>query len=294
MSREVKVALGGGGSRGLAHIGVLAALEQSDYRIAALAGTSIGGVMAAAYAAGRSPADMAEWAAQALRKGIFRFRPSSGGLLGIDRIREVLHDVLGDRTFADTRCPLALTAVHLETGSEVILQDGRLLDAVLATIALPGIFPPLGSGAARLIDGGVLDPVPVAAVRRLGRGPVVAVVLSQAPGSAIPESMGPLGALPGVSILSRFRVGEALNVFSRSLEIMSRMFADLRLSLDRPEVIVRPDVGWIGILETPEVDPAIEAGRRAMNLQLGELAGWYGIEGALRRIRRRLAAREPG
>lgn len=293
MPREVAVALGGGGARGLAHIGVLGELERAGYHIAALAGTSIGGIMAAAYAAGLSPSEMGAWAGQSLRGGLFHFRPSPGALLGIDRIRDILEDLLGERTFTQARCPLALTAVDLESGREVVLTSGRLVDAVLATIALPGIFPPQGLGAIRLVDGGILDPVPVLPARTLAPIPVVASVLSAEPGSPASGGLGPLDTLPGAGVFSRMRIGQALTVFSRSLEIASRTFTDLRLQLDRPEVIVRPDVGDIGILDSPEAAPVIDAGERAMASKLDELARWYGVGGAIRRLGRGATRRKP-
>lgn len=291
MPREVAVALGGGGARGLAHIGVLGELERAGYRIAALAGTSIGGIMGAAYAAGLSPAEMAAWAERTLGGGLFHFHPSPGALLSIERIREALETLLGERTFADTRCPLALTAVDLDSGEEVVITSGRLIDGVLATIALPGIFPPQWVGPGRVVDGGVLDPVPVLPVRALSPHPVVAVVLSAAPGSPASGGLGPLATLPGAGLFSRLRVGQALEVFSRSLEIASRMFTDLRLTLDAPEVIVRPEVGKIGILDSPDAGPVIDAGETAMAAHLDELAEWYGVRGVVRRLGRGVGRR---
>jgi NTE family protein len=284
MPREVCLALGGGGARGLAHIGVLEELERAGYRIAAVAGTSIGGVMASLYAVGLSPAEMALWADGALSRGLFHFRPSAGALLGIDRIREVLADALGGKTFDDVRCPLALTAVDLEAGTEVVLTSGMLIEAVLATIALPGIFPPQLAGGSRLVDGGVVDPVPVQPVRSLHRGPVVAVTLSARPGSPPAPEASPLAYLPGSEMFSRLRIGQALQVFGRSLEISSRLFADLRLRLDDPEIIVRPEVSHVGILDTPESGPLVHAGRAAMAAGLRELDGWYGWRGTIRRV----------
>jgi NTE family protein len=283
MAREVGVALGGGGTRGLAHIGVLDELSRSGYRVAAVAGTSIGGLIAAIYAIGLTPKQIALWAEMAMQSGIFRFRPSAGGLLTVERMRDLLASVLGDKTFDDIQLPLALTAVDLEAGEEVVLTSGVLLDAVLATTALPGIFPPALSGGTRLVDGGVVDPVPVRPLRSIFRGPIVAVSLSARPGA--PTSPGAqLTNLPGVGLLTHLRVGEALQIFSRSLEISSRLFSDLRLQLDRPEVIVRPDVSAIGILDSPEAGPVIEAGRVAMMAALSELDGWYGVRGAFRRV----------
>src|SRR3989304_4706868 len=266
MPRDVCLALGGGGARGLAHIGVLAELERAGYRIAALAGTSIGGVMASLYAVGLSPDDIAGWAEGNLSRGLFHFRPSPGALLGIDRIHEVLTEALGSKTFADVRCPLALTAVDLETGTEVGLTSGALGEA--------GLSPPQWTGGSRLVDGGVVDPVPVQPVRALHRAPVVAVALSARPGSPPATAASPLTYGPGSGLFSRLRIGQALQVFGRSLEISSRLFTDLRLQLDNPEVIVRPDVAQGGILDTPEAGPLIEAGRIAMAAGLRGLDGW--------------------
>jgi predicted acylesterase/phospholipase RssA len=171
---------------------------------------------------------MAGWAEGNLSRGLFHFRPSPGALLGVDRIHEVLTEALGSKTFADVRCPLALTAVDLETGTEVVLTSGELVEAVLATIALPGIFPPQWSGGSRLVDGGVVDPVPVQPVRALHRAPVVAVALSARPGSPPATAASPLTYVPGSGMFSRLRIGQALQVFGRSLEISSRLFTDLR------------------------------------------------------------------
>ena len=154
MPREVCVALGGGGARGLAHIGVLAELEQAGYRIAALAGTSMGGVIAALYASGLSPVDMAAFAAGSLGTGLFHFQPSPGGLLGIGRIRDALAAALQGKSFADARCPLALTAVDLDLGTDAILTSGELIDPSGLTRPLPRatirwqLWPPTFSSVA--------------------------------------------------------------------------------------------------------------------------------------------------
>jgi NTE family protein len=284
MPRDVGLALGGGGARGLAHIGVVAELERAGYRVAAVAGTSIGGVMAAAYASGRTTDEIASWAALLFSDRLFHFHPSDDALMSIERIQEALTELLGEATFDRTRCPCVLTAVDLERGEEVILDSGRLLDAALATVALPGLFPPHSAGGDRLVDGGVVDPVPVRLVRARFRGPIVASVLSARPGAPPSASPLPFPIPPGAHVLARLGLVGALGVFARSLEISSRLFTELRLQLDRPEVIVRPEVAAIGILDTPEAGPVIEAGRQAMAARLNELDRWYGVRGALRRL----------
>ena len=114
--------------------------------------------------------------------------------------------------------------------------------------------------------------------------PVVAVALSARPGSPPATSASPLTYLPGSGMFSRLMIGQALKVVGRSLEISSRLFTELRLQLDNPEVIVRPEVSQVGILDTPEAGPLIEAGRTAMAAGLRELDGWYGLRGAIRRV----------
>jgi NTE family protein len=254
MPREVCLALGGGGARGLAHIGVLAELERAGYRIAALAGTSMGGVVASLYAIGLTPADMTAFAVGSLGRGLFHFRPTTGGLLGIDRIRDVLTAVLQGKSFADTRCPLVLTAVDLDSGTEVVLTSGGLIEAVLATIALPGIFPPYSSG-------GVGWSTAASSIRsRFGRcAPFtpdrwLRFRFPHVRARRRPRPLLPLAYLPGSGVFAPADQPGAAGLRT-ILEISSRLFTDLRLELDHPEVIVRPDVADIGILDTPEAGP---------------------------------------
>ncbi len=187
---QIALALGGGRARGLAHIGVLKVLEREGFRIGAIAGTSIGGIIGAAYAAGYGPDQISNLANAASIRDMLRARPEGPALMGLSRIEQWLHGILGQRTFADLRIPFAVTAADLNSGEEIVLRDGIVAHAVLATIALPGIFPPQLMGDHRLIDGGALDPVPVRPARALLNAPVVASVLS--PGTRVVER----GALP--------------------------------------------------------------------------------------------------
>src|SRR4030065_438575 len=122
---DITVALGGGGARGLAHLGVLRVLEQEGFRIRGLAGTSMGGVIAAGFALGRPGPELAGWATRAMGRDLFRLRPREASLLGTDRIKAVLDELLGDATFKGLPRRLALTATNLETGREVVFSEGR-------------------------------------------------------------------------------------------------------------------------------------------------------------------------
>lgn len=282
---EVALALGGGGMRGLAHIGVLKVLEREGFRVAAVAGTSIGGIIGAAYAAGYGPDQMASLARSASVREKLRGRPEGPGLIGLQRIEAWLHEMLGDRTFADLRLPFAATAADLNSGEEIILREGIVAHAVLATIALPGIFPPQVMGEHRLIDGGALDPVPVRPARALANAPVVASVLSPSRDSwRESHSPGLANLLPAAQLLFRLRPGQAIQVFQEYMELASRTYTETRLEIDRPEVIVRPEVWRVGLFEEVPVPEMIVAGEHAMEAQLPALRGQFSLPRQLARL----------
>jgi NTE family protein len=177
--RKVGLALSGGGARGLAHIGVLKVLEQENVPIDFLAGTSMGGVIAAVYATG-IPAREMEEAAQHLSSPrqlltlVDRTLPRRGLLQG-RKVMDYLAQWLGELTFDQVRIPLALVAADLNGCQKVILQEGSVLDAVRATIAIPGLFAPVERGEQLLVDGGLIDNLPVDVVRQMGANVVIAV-----------------------------------------------------------------------------------------------------------------------
>ena len=177
---DITLALGGGGAKGHAHIGVIRQLEKEGFRIKGIAGSSFGGLVAVYYALGYSPdqiEDMFSLPDQALLYG--HLPGEAPSLLGLAGATNLLEGSLSDRTFADLKLPCVLTAVDLKSGNEVIFSKGRLVDAILASIAMPGLFPARYIGDQELVDGGVLDPVPVAPARALApKLPVVAVVLT--------------------------------------------------------------------------------------------------------------------
>ena len=176
----IGLALGGGGARGLAHIGVLKVLEEEGISADCLAGTSMGGIIAAAYAAGLS---VTELETEALRLAnlshlarLMTWTPPWQRLLGGNRARRYFTKVLGeDLSFDTLHLPLALTAVDLVRGQEVILREGPVIDAILATAAIPGAFAPVEMNGYRLVDGGVLNNVPADVARQLGATVIIAV-----------------------------------------------------------------------------------------------------------------------
>ena len=273
---ELSLALGGGGAKGNSHIGVLRVLEQEGFRIRAIAGTSFGGIVACFYAAGFSPDEIEEIFAAVDQSRLYdRVGDEGAAFLGLAGVHKWLEHHLGDLTFEDLNIPCAVAAVDLRTSSEIVLRTGRVHEAILSTIALPGIFPAFLSGEWELIDGGVLNPVPVGVARSLAPSlPVVAVTLA-APLGEPPRSISVPhpGGLPGllVSRISNLRITKALDIFMRALDIGNRQVAELRLALEKPDVVIRPDVRNIGLLEWVNVHEVVLLGEAAAKSALPEL-----------------------
>ncbi|MBN2114998.1 MAG: patatin-like phospholipase family protein [Anaerolineales bacterium] len=278
---DITLALGGGGAKGNAHIGVLRQLEKKDFHVKAIAGTSYGGLVAAFYALGYSPDEIEELFASVDQTRFFGHAPEDGpSLVGVAGVTRLLEEKIGDLTFADLKLPCVLTAVDLKSGNEVHLSRGRLVDAILATIAIPGIFPARYIDDLELVDGGVLDPVPVAPARVLApRLPVVAVVLTMPMGAPtqawnIPFDRYWAGMILS-RVLSKMHYDTVWDVFSRSLDITSRAMTQYRLEVDRPDVIIRPQVYDIDMLDVVDVREVAKKGEAAVDAALPQLRGLF-------------------
>jgi NTE family protein len=273
---DIAVALGAGGSKGNAHIGVLRLLEQEGFRIRAIAGTSFGGLVACFYAAGFTPDQMEEMFSRVDQAKLYaRGKYENSSFYGLTKVDGWLNESLGELSFEELLIPCAVTAVDLRTSNEVLIKDGTIRHAILSTIALPGVFPSFLKEELELIDGGLLNPVPVAVARSLAPSlPVVAVSLTSPLGEAPHSHPLPVfEGLPGpfVERLSRTRVAKALDVFMRSVEIGGRQITELRLELEKPEVIIRPSVSGIGLLEHVNVHEVVKLGEEAARAKLPEL-----------------------
>ena len=172
-NKQLGIALGGGGARGLAHIGVLRALESANIRPDYLTGTSMGGVIAAAYASGLGSDEMEQIALEfaSVRKLLKLADPTlpRRGLFHGDRLVTFFEQHMQGRTFADLRVPLTLVAVDLNSGQEVHLREGSVTEAVRATVSVPGLLAPVERDEQRLVDGGLLNNVPVDVVVEMGQ-----------------------------------------------------------------------------------------------------------------------------
>ncbi len=261
---KVGLALSGGGARGLAHIGVLKVLEREGVPIDLLAGTSMGGVVAAAYAAGLTPEFMEEEALRMTnpRRLLSLADPTlpQRGLFEGQRVIDYLTHHLGECTFDSLRFPLSLIAVNLSKSEAVRLNEGRVTDALRATIALPGLFKPVERDGQLLVDGGLLDNLPADVVRQMGADIVIAVdvIGDSSTFSAMIKTLREHRYVPG-GLASTFEV------MLQSLDVMMKEINQRRLVEAAPEVIIRPDI-------PPDVSVLLGFTRASETIAAGERA----------------------
>ena len=177
------LALGSGSARGMAHIGVIQLLEAYHIPVDMIAGTSIGAVVGSVYATGASVKQMKEAALAMKRsKTISLMVPTLpySGLISGNRAEEILKKLaLKDKTFDDLKIPFAAVATDIKTGAKVILNQGSVIRAVRASFSIPGVFTPVKYQDCYLVDGGLVDPVPVDVVQKMGADIIIAVSLTE-------------------------------------------------------------------------------------------------------------------
>ena len=318
--RSIGIALGAGGARGLAHIGVLKALTRAGIPIDAIAGTSSGALVGAAYAAGQlenfeERVRALEWTdVAAMWDPIW---PRSGLMSG-KRAADRLSGFIGDWKIQDLAIPFAAVSVDLMTGDEILIERGKVADAIRASISIPGVFVPHREGQRMLVDGAVRNPVPVSALDHFDVDLRIAVNLHPTPVREIPplpsasrrrrrSSLATRASEAIETGLSRFRkldrkqsrtrVRERLDaddaqadtpnlfeIMTATMSIIEYELARHRLALDPPDVLIAPEVKGVRSFEFHKAAEAIDAGERAVDENLDE------IRAALRRRRRRRAS----
>jgi NTE family protein len=268
---KIGLALGGGSAKGLAHIGVLQVLQEENIPINFISGTSIGAVVGAVYSLNPDVSLLKTKAEDVLSSDIFKnigfsvfenkdynlferittfvkekysygkalFRPS---IVDKKRIEKLLEEILDGKRFEDTKIPFSVMAIDIITGKDVVLNEGSLLPAVFASIAIPGLFPYVEKDRCILVDGGATQSVPVRALKEMGADLIIASNLTIAP--------------------------EVRSVFKTGLDINFRVDEIVRYrltkeALDEADVIISPDVREVHWADYRKLDYCIEKGREA-------------------------------
>ena len=311
--RKVGLALGSGSARGLAHLGVIKALEEAGIEVDFIAGTSIGAVIGAIYAAGKLDALEATFQTFDWKKMASFFDvvlPKSGLLDGAKVSKFVRAHIHADVIEALPK-PFAAVATNLVSGEEVVIRSGDVIEAVRASISVPGIFTPVRNNGRILVDGGLVNPVPVSAVRAMGAEFVIAVDLNHqiVAGKNLKPLMDTKAAhRAGDSVADMFsrwvsdyrlsmkdikqrllaRSNPVSAQFSRwasteeplpnifevllaSINIMEARITQSRLDLDQPDIIIQPPLGHIRFLAFDRAEEIIATGYEHTRQQLAQI-----------------------
>jgi NTE family protein len=275
-------------------VGVIRALEQAGIRPDLVCGTSIGALVGAAYAAGEL--DRFEQWLQGLRiADVLAFMDVglSGGMIKGDRLMEFFRSQFIDRPVEELAMPFAAVATVLHTGAEVWLREGSTIAAVRASIALPALFAPVLHEGRLLVDGGLVNPVPVSLARAMGAEVVIAVDLSsdilgrhlrvepvpELSGAEVSEWKRKLHESLYAFIPARPedapRPPSMLNVVASSINIMQVRISRSRMAGDPPDVLVAPRLAHLGLLDFHRAAEAIKEGERAVEAALPNLAAYF-------------------
>jgi NTE family protein len=258
MKSRIGLALGGGGARGIAHLGVWQRLMELGVELHCIAGTSIGAIAGAIIAAGRVD-EALKWCAESdwkkLPKLFMETQFTSKALTKGTRVERLLAELVGAKAFDELSTRFAAVATDLNTGERVVMRDGDLLSAVRASMSIPGVFRPVERGGRILIDGQLVDPIPIAACLAMGADKVIAVDVSPlvAPASAKP-----------------FRKLRIAGVLLKSFGILNYELARRELAVNKPDVLIRPDVGQVLALDFRRTAQLVEIGRQAVDEKVVE------------------------
>ncbi len=305
--RKLGYALGSGSARGWAHIGVVTALRERGAEPDVVAGASIGALVGAFVAAGELDA-LDEWVRGIRRADVLEMMDvtlmARGGLVRGEKVVEFLRSKLGEPDIEDLEIPFAAVATDLRTGHEVWFTEGPLIPAVRASISLPGFFTPTTYRDRVLVDGGLINPVPVSLCHALGAERVVAVNLNgdllsgayeSEAGDKVPDRseagrptwFEKLSEQVREATASFFpedddRRAEAqyslFEVLARCIDIMQDRITRSRIAGDPPDVALSPRLGELSLLDFEHGESAINEGREAVERALPELSRALGVD----------------
>jgi NTE family protein len=292
--KTVALVLGSGSSRGWAHIGVIEALEEEKIPIDYIAGCSIGSYVAAIYASGGFKS-LKEFVLRMDGKKVFSYFdvvfPRSGLLNGTKRLKELYSMHADAADFSDLKIPLMMVATDLAIGKKVVLKSGSILNALRATMSIPGLFAPVKVKGRWLVDGGLVDPVPVGVARALEADVVIAVDLNsgvvsrtkrmrqnrraakktdhpQAYKSELFEKLSDYYETAGINFTGRINeilgressTPDIIETVMTSINIMQELITRINLAVEPPDVLIQPHLGQLKMMDFDQVEHTIEEG----------------------------------
>lgn len=291
--KRIGLALGSGGARGWAHIGVINAIREAGLDVYAVAGTSMGSLVGAAFASGKLEdlhrvALNLDW--RQVLAMMVEFSLPRSGLIDGARIVDFVRGHVLPTDIENLPMPFAAVATDIETGEEVVMRTGSVTDAVRASIAIPGLITPLVTSKHVLVDGGLVNPLPVDVARDLGADFIIAVDITRSPlpgrsASAVTTTGSNLAKLQNGtrrffdklnipdfdfnarSLPKQLTAGDdtpnVFEIYGNMMRIFQRQITSIRLKLDPPDLLIQPDVQDISTMEFHRAEDAIKAGYEA-------------------------------
>jgi len=249
MAPKVGLALGSGGARGFAHIGVLKVLKEAGIPIHCIAGSSMGSLIGCIYAVHENPHMMEKLAIHLKPKHWIDFTVPRMGLVAGEKVSELIRILTHGKRLEQLRMPVAVVATDLETGQEIVFTEGPIDKAVRASIAIPGIFNPVLDEGRVLVDGGVVNRVPIKVVKDLGADVVIAVDV--------------VAEVPKIEIQSLF------DVISQTIDVMERHVYQGQAAL--ADLLIQPKVGHVSSTDFGQAAHCILAGEAAAREKIDEI-----------------------
>ena len=299
---NIGLALGSGSARGWSHIGVISALVEQGIVPDIVCGTSVGSLVGAAYVSGTLE-KLEEWVRSLTKFETARFfeiNPSLNGFVNTERLRHFLHEYVANDNalIEDLAKQYAAVATELETGREVWLTRGPVLEAVWSSISLPGLFPAIKNNNKWLVDGGLVNPVPVSVCRAMGAEIVIAVNLNgdivgkhfQKSKTLIKQekNQGVVGKITGfvaeytAAVFSPAKVeDQPPNLFEAiagSVNITQDRITRSRMAGDPPDILLAPRLSHIGLLEFYRANEAISEGKECVRRMMPIIQHVLGID----------------
>jgi NTE family protein len=236
--KNIGLALGGGAVFGAAHVGVLRAIEEKEIDISYISGTSIGALVAALWTFGLGWEKIAGLAKDTKWLDISSVSLSKFGLLSNKGIRRLIVDNIGDSTFKDAKIPLAMIATDISNGEKVVLKSGNVADAVMASACIPGVFIPVEINDRLLVDGGIVENIPLSPLEEMGAKYII-----------------------GVDLNSNHQYQKPKNI----LEVMLNSFhftlkAAAKLQTEEADLLLQPDLSGYNRIDLDQVDDLIDIG----------------------------------
>ncbi len=243
---KIGLALGGGAVLGAAHIGVIRALEEMDIEISYVTGTSIGAFVGALYAFGNTSKDIEKIALELSWMDISGLALFKSGLLSNAKLGELLGESLGEKKIEDADIPLAVIATDISNGDKVVLDKGSVAQAVMASTCIPGVFGPVEFDDKLLVDGGIVENIPIDTVKKMGADYVIAVDLNAIKSYHKPDSI----------------IDVIINSFHFTLK------AAAKFQTEDADVLITPDLSEFNMVSTDQIKDLIEQGYKDAKEQL--------------------------